>query len=175
MWLQRKWALVATRDRYYRGYGGQGKRCDAGAAGKGGRWQRLRVGICPVLITGRKEGCYPVFVATWGEGAVGSRESGAGRQQRRHKKRRKATAVSPVKVQEMAATGKGNASGRGSSADDKWQREIAAVEADVAMLAVVEEEKGDGGSGKSDCGIAAGSSTTGEERDRSGRWLRGCR
>ncbi|RZS04273.1 hypothetical protein BHM03_00034583 [Ensete ventricosum] len=86
VWLQRKWA-PAVRDRYRQGCGGQGKRGGTGAADKGGRWQRLKVGSCFVLVTARKESCCLVFVTTWGKSAMGSGASEAGRQQRRHRKR----------------------------------------------------------------------------------------
>ncbi|RZS29285.1 hypothetical protein BHM03_00062994 [Ensete ventricosum] len=66
---------------------------------------------------------------------------------------------------------------RGSSADDRWQREIAAIRAcsvmQAMMLAVIEGEKGDGGNDRSSYGLRAGSSTTGEEKDFNSRWMRG--
>ncbi|RRT66405.1 hypothetical protein B296_00009293 [Ensete ventricosum] len=84
----------------------------------------------------------------------------ARRQQHWHRKRSRVAAVSPMKVQEMAAAREGNADdGGGSSVDDRWQRKIDMVEASsimqAAMLTAIEGEKGDCGSGRSDCGIAA--------------------
>ncbi|RWV85634.1 hypothetical protein GW17_00052558 [Ensete ventricosum] len=59
----------------------------------------------------------------------------------------------------------------------RWQREIAAIKAcsvvQAMMLAAIEGEKGDGGNGRSSYGLRAGSSTTGEEKDFNGRWMRG--
>ncbi|RWW60282.1 hypothetical protein BHE74_00032736 [Ensete ventricosum] len=66
---------------------------------------------------------------------------------------------------------------RRCGAPSLWQREIAAIKAcsvvQAMMLAAIEGEKGDGGNGRSSYGLRAGSSTTGEEKDFNGRWMRG--
>ncbi|RRT83877.1 hypothetical protein B296_00004468, partial [Ensete ventricosum] len=63
----------------------------------------------------------------------------------------------------MAAEGNADSGGR-SNADDRRQREIAVVDAgnvmQATMLATIKGEKGDGGSDRSSCGIAAGSNAT---------------
>ncbi|RWW45890.1 hypothetical protein BHE74_00048230 [Ensete ventricosum] len=69
----------------------------------------------------------------------------------------------------MSATGEGNGNdGGGSNSDDRWQREITAVEdgsnVQAAMLIAVEGEKGDGDSGRSGYGIIMRSNTITEEK-----------
>ncbi|RWV79706.1 hypothetical protein BHE74_00032636 [Ensete ventricosum] len=70
----------------------------------------------------------------------------------------------------MAVIGEENTNDRGgSSADDRWKREINVVEAgsvmQAAMLTAVKGGKGDGGSDRRDYRITVRSSATKEERD----------
>ncbi|RWW36909.1 hypothetical protein BHE74_00058030 [Ensete ventricosum] len=57
----------------------------------------------------------PYFCYCLDESTLSSLAFGAGRQQRLHIKQRRAIAVPPTKVQEIAATGEGNADGKGGS------------------------------------------------------------